>query len=93
MRDLVPVFSQAHIVLCRGRQRVLGVAVIVDSEHIKLSLNMAEVSQNPSRTVLVAVDNSEYSLEAFECEYSKKSNVNVPVHTQLLTCHLSRIQL
>ena len=52
---------------------------------------MAEVSQNPSRTVLVAVDNSEYSLEAFECEYSKKSNVNVPVHTQLLTCHLSRI--
>lgn len=27
---------------------------------------MAEVSQNPSRTVLVAVDNSEYSLEAFE---------------------------
>ena len=93
MRDLVPVFSQAHIVLCRGRQRVLGVAVIVDSEHIKLSLNMAEVSQNPSRTVLVAVDNSEYSLEAFECEYSKKSSVDVPVHTQLLTCHLSRIQL
>ena len=46
---------------------------------------MAEVSQNPSRTVLVAVDNSEYSLEAFECEYRKKSNVNVPVHTQLLT--------
>ena len=36
---------------------------------------MAEVSQNPSRTVLVAVDSSEYSLEAFECEYSKKSNV------------------
>ena len=31
LRDLVPVFSQARIVLCRGRQRVLGVAVIVDS--------------------------------------------------------------
>ena len=31
LRDLVPVLSQAHIVLCRGRQRVLGVAVIVDS--------------------------------------------------------------
>lgn len=49
---------------------------------------MAEVSQNPSRTVLVAVDSSEYSLEAFECEYSKKFNVactytiiNVPPFT------------
>ena len=39
---------------------------------------MAEVSQNPSRTVLVAVDNSGYSLEAFECEYGKNSNVHVP---------------